>query len=187
MCVCSRNERWTGAKTSDYRPLLLRNRDKRPYGPRVRSGPEGFGTDVDLMGVGRPDMKKTVMIAVVAGLSGSVLVPATASAQSTVIPPVRSVVDPCDRVEKEYRLAVGLARQAKQTAFRAAKTRFHAATSDERTQVAASSRNGAKAYRIAIADERADLQASRVAASAAFRSALEAAHAQKLAGLRSCR
>lgn len=127
------------------------------------------------------------MIAAVAGLSGSVLLPATASAQSSLIPPVRSVVDPCDRVEKEYRQAVGLARQAKQTAFRAAKTRFHAATSDERTQVAASSGKGAKAYRIATADERADLRASRAAASTAYKSALAAARAQKLAGLRSCR
>lgn len=133
-------------------------------------------------------MKKSLTIAAAAGLIGAVLVPATASAQQGVIPPVRGSVDPCATVTADFRQSVAAARAAKQSAFRAAAAQFHAATSDERVQIQATGRNGAaKTYRAATADERVQLNNTRQSARSAFKNALKAAHAQHKAGLTACR
>ncbi len=132
-------------------------------------------------------MKKSVTSLAAAGLLGVLLVPATASAQQGFIPPLGTNNDPCQQVTAEYRQSIVAARAAKKTAFRAAQLRFHAATSDERTQIQASGRGGAKAFRISTADERAARADTRAAARTAFRDAVKAAKAQRRAGINACR
>ncbi len=129
-------------------------------------------------------MKTPVLAAV---LAGSVLLPAAAQAGTSSIPPVPAGVNPCVKVENEYRASVALARQAKQTAYRAAQARFHSATSDERTQVQASNGLSRRIFLASTADERAERRDARAAARSAYIEALRAAQAQKRAGLRSCR
>lgn len=130
-------------------------------------------------------MKLTALAAT--GLMGLMVIPATAGAQESVIPPLRTVGDPCQQVTAQYRQSVVAARSAKQAAYRAAQVRFHAATSDERTQIQASGRSGAQTYRLATADERAERSDARLNARSAFRDAVRAARAQRSAGFDACR
>lgn len=132
-------------------------------------------------------MKKSATSLLAVGLLGVVLVPATANAQQGYIPPLGTTANPCQYVTAEYRQSVVAARSAKKTAFRAAQVRFHAATSDERTQIQASGRSGARAYRLSTADERAERTQFRATAQSAFKDAVRAAKAQRRAGMNACR
>lgn len=131
-------------------------------------------------------MKKSATTALVVGLLGATLIPGVASASQGVIPPLRTTIDPCAKVQAEYRLTVAAARSAKKAAYHAAQSRFHAATSDERTQVQSSGRSS-RLYRTTTADERAAREATRLAARSAYQDAIKAAHGQYKAGLGACR
>lgn len=134
-------------------------------------------------------MNKSALIAATVGLMGVLVVPATAGAQQGVIPPVRGTVDPCASVTADFRQTITSARAAKQAALRAAQAKFHAATSDERTQVQSASRarKSSPSYRVTTADERAERDNTRSAARAAYKNAARAAKAQLKVGLAACR
>lgn len=133
-------------------------------------------------------MKKSAVLAATAATAVSVLlVPATAGAQQGVIPPLRANSDPCAPVTAEFRQSIAAAKAAKRAAYRAAQTKFHAATSDERTQVQAASRGKAVSYRVSTADERVERNNTRAAARSAFQAAVKAAKSQRAVGLSACR
>lgn len=131
-------------------------------------------------------MISTVKIAATAAMSVAVLAPATAHASESLIPPIRSAVDPCAAVTANYRQSVTDAREAKKAAYRAAQNKWHATTSDERTQFNAAG-TSTKSFRVTTSDERATRNSSRQAARSAFKDALKAAKAQHRAGLNACR
>ncbi len=67
-------------------------------------------------------MRRTIALALATGLSATLLVPAAASAQPNIIPPVQSQILPCAQVKSEYRQTVSSAREIRKEALRAARS-----------------------------------------------------------------
>ena len=89
-------------------------------------------------------MRRTIAVAMATGLSAALLVPATASAQPNVIPPVQTSVLPCAQVKSEYRQTVSSAREIRKDALAAARS------VDDRKTRKANKRAARQSYKLTI-------------------------------------
>lgn len=107
-------------------------------------------------------------VAASAALSAALVIPGTASAGTSWIPPIGTGADPCAQVVNQYRSSIAAARTARKEAFASARMRYR--TESARTRY-----------------DRKQRREARRSARSLFQQTASQARTQRSAGISSCR